>query len=77
MFDEVGETCVETTGGVTGPKGRPGGRTTKTPTANRPPTLFLNDIRDLAYKKWMAAGRPPGDCTHFWLEAEQEIREVR
>ena len=39
--------------------------------------LFLNDIRDLAHKTWEAAGRPPGDCTRFWLEAEQEMREGR
>jgi Protein of unknown function (DUF2934) len=63
MLDKVGAACVKTTVGVPGPKGRP--------------TPFLNDIRDLAHKKWTAAGRPPGDCTRFWLEAEQEIRQVR
>ena len=77
MFDQLGETYIETTIGVMGPKGRPGGCATKTAPANRRPPLFLNDIRDLAYKKWIAAGKPPGDCTHFWLEAEQEIQEVR
>jgi Protein of unknown function (DUF2934) len=29
-------------------------------------------IRDLAYQKWVAAGRPPGDGLPFWLEAERE-----
>ena len=47
------------------------------PAAARRPLLFLNDIRDRAYKKWMAAGMPPGDGARFWLEAEQEIREGR
>jgi hypothetical protein len=37
------------------------------------PSLTLNDIRQRAYQKWEAAGRPPGDCTAFWLEAEQEL----
>lgn len=77
MFDQLGETFIETTIGVMGPKGRPGDRATNTPTANRRRTLFLNDIHDLAYKKWIAAGKPPGDCAHFWLEAEQEMQEVR
>ena len=36
----------------------------------------LNDIHDRAYQKWQAAGRPAGDCTRFWLEAEVEILEV-
>jgi hypothetical protein len=39
-----------------------------------PPTL--NDIRRSAYKKWEAAGKPPGDCTRFWLEAEQELLQA-
>ena len=73
MFDEIGETLSETTNRLMGLKGR----TTHTTTAKRRPILFLNDIRDLAHKKWMAAGRPPGDCTRFWLEAEQEIQKVR
>ena len=57
-----------------------GGTTVRAPAprrlaGRRPP--FLNDIRDLAHKKWEAAGRPSGDCTRFWLEAEQEIRNGR
>jgi hypothetical protein len=39
--------------------------------------LSLNDIRDRAYEKWVAAGMPPGDSARFWLEAEQEMREGR
>jgi hypothetical protein len=35
--------------------------------------IYLNDIRALAYRKWEAAGKPAGDCTRFWLEAEQEL----
>jgi hypothetical protein len=26
-----------------------------------------------AYGKWEAAGKPDGDGTRFWLEAEQEL----
>ena len=28
-----------------------------------------------ANKKWSAAGMPKGDTDHFWLEAEQELRQ--
>jgi hypothetical protein len=30
-------------------------------------------VRLLAYIKWERAGKPPGDGTPFWLEAEQEL----
>jgi hypothetical protein len=33
------------------------------------------DIQDLAYHKWEAAGRPGGDGANFWLKAEQELAE--
>jgi hypothetical protein len=33
------------------------------------------DIQNLAYHKWQAAGRPGGDGVHFWLKAEQELAE--
>jgi hypothetical protein len=29
-------------------------------------------IRNSAYHKWEAAGRPEGDGVDFWLEAEKE-----
>jgi hypothetical protein len=32
-------------------------------------------IRELAYAKWEAAGRPPGDGVRFWLEAERELKK--
>jgi hypothetical protein len=32
-----------------------------------------DDIRRRAYRKWEEAGRPPGDGTRFWLEAEREL----
>lgn len=32
-----------------------------------------NCIRELAYLKWEAAGRPPGDGVNFWVEAETEV----
>jgi hypothetical protein len=31
-------------------------------------------IRELAYSRWEAAGRPEGDGVRFWLEAEQELK---
>ena len=31
------------------------------------------EIRELAYAKWEAAGCPSGDGFDFWLEAEQEV----
>ena len=30
-------------------------------------------IRERAYLKWEAAGRPGGDGLNFWLEAQQEL----
>jgi hypothetical protein len=35
--------------------------------------ITLDDIRYRAYLKWEAAGKPDGDSTHFWLEAEAEL----
>ena len=32
-----------------------------------------DDIRLRAYRKWEAAGQPPGDGVRFWLEAEREL----
>ena len=73
MFDEVGGT----TKGAKGSKGGQGNRVISTPATARRPLLFLNDIRDRAYKKWVAVGMPQGDGARFWLEAEQEMREGR
>ena len=37
-------------------------------------TLSTRDeIRQLAYEKWEAAGKPPGDGGEFWLQAEKEL----
>lgn len=33
------------------------------------------DIRLCAYRKWEKAGKPTGDGTKFWLEAEQELAQ--
>jgi hypothetical protein len=33
-----------------------------------------DDIRQLAYRKWEEAGRPDGDGTEFWLQAERELK---
>lgn len=40
-------------------------------------TLTLNSIRERAYQKWQAAGRPTGDNVRFWEEAEQELLQER
>jgi len=32
-----------------------------------------DEIRQLAYEKWEAAGKPPGDGSEFWLQAEKEL----
>jgi len=38
-----------------------------------PRSLYLNDIWRLARQKWNVAGKPDGDSSRFWLEAEQEL----
>ncbi len=73
MFDEFGGMTTI----AKGSKGGQGNRVISTPAAARRPLLFLNDIRDRAYEKWVAAGMPSGDNACFWLEAEQQIREER
>ena len=30
-------------------------------------------IRNCAYHKWEALGKPDGDGVHFWIEAEKEL----
>ncbi|HLN32252.1 MAG TPA: DUF2934 domain-containing protein [Gemmataceae bacterium] len=35
--------------------------------------IWLNDIRARAHQKWQEAGKPDGDNSRFWLEAEQEL----
>jgi hypothetical protein len=40
---------------------------------HQPHSVTLNDIRQNAYRRWEAAGKPNGDCSRFWLEAEQEL----
>ena len=32
-----------------------------------------DETRQLAYAKWEAAGKPPGDGSEFWLQAEKEL----
>jgi hypothetical protein len=46
--------------------------------ANEPPRAVGDEaIRDLAHRKWEAAGRPAGDGLDFWLEAERELNAER
>jgi len=35
--------------------------------------LIETEIRNLAYYKWEAAGKPECDGFHYWYEAEKEI----
>ena len=62
----------------TSPTSRPGAPghegTNHSPPHNR--SLCLNDIWRLARQKWETAGRPEGDSSRFWLEAEQELLQV-
>lgn len=38
--------------------------------------VTADDIRQLAYRKWEEAGRPEGDGTEFWLQAERELKHA-
>lgn len=49
------------------------GRSTNEDARSREGSLYLNDIWRLAREKWEAAGRPGGDSSRFWLEAEREL----
>ncbi len=42
------------------------------PTITSPPEPSEEKIRQLAYAKWEAAGKPIGDCLTFWLAAKAE-----
>jgi hypothetical protein len=55
------------------PPPAPAGRQTGYTTA---PQSGLSEeaIRQRAYQKWEAAGRPEGNDMKFWLEAERELR---
>ena len=35
------------------------------------------EIRELAYRKWQAAGCPTGDGFDFWVDAEREVTAAR
>jgi hypothetical protein len=39
----------------------------------QPSVPTSDEIRQLAYEKWEAAGKPPGDGSDFWLQAEKEL----
>jgi len=77
MSGEMREKFIETPAAGAGPKVRTAGGARETKGSRRHPAIYLNDIRARAYENWKAAGMPPGDCTHFWLEAEQEIQEAQ
>ena len=41
--------------------------------SSQPSVPTPDEIRQLAYAKWEAAGKPPGDGSDFWLQAEKEL----
>jgi hypothetical protein len=45
--------------------------------AKAPTPVGEDEIRMRAYQKWEAAGKPAGDGTKFWLEAERELRKSK
>ena len=46
--------------------------------AKEPPCNAADEaIRELAHRKWQAAGCPAGDGLGFWLEAEREVNAER
>ena len=47
-------------------------RVTKQRTSEAETPLGVGDAQ-LAYEKWEAAGKPPGDGSEFWLQAEKEL----
>lgn len=62
----------------------------KTPTERKPkPAPISGDpapngkavseeaVRLRAYQRWEAGGKPSGDGVRFWLEAEQELLQVK
>jgi DUF2934 family protein len=51
----------------------PADEATASTATSRHPTQ--EEIRTLAYGKWVKAERPTGDGSQFWLEAERELRQ--
>jgi hypothetical protein len=36
-------------------------------------SVTLNEIRVRAFRRWTEAGKPDGDGSRFWLDAEREL----
>jgi hypothetical protein len=51
-----------------------GGTTPAAKPAAAAPVTDDDAVRLAAYRRWEAAGRPPGDGMEFWLAAERELR---
>jgi hypothetical protein len=56
---------ADTQSGIRPQPDQSGARTRALPTSD--------EIRQLAYEKWEAAGKPPGDGSDFWLQTEKEL----
>jgi hypothetical protein len=64
---------------VLAPRGPTGSTTTTQPSVTPGDKNYVahsvsaEDVRLCAYRKWESAGRPAGNGTQFWLEAEREL----
>ena len=52
-------------------------RESKTTRQAEQPQVSEEQIRTLAYEMWEKAGRPPGDGSQFWAEAQQQAQNGR
>jgi len=71
---DLDRTAVTATRPPTGPAAVPGIPSVPATHPALDPARVEEAIRTRAYHLWEAAGRPPGDGVHFWLEAERELR---
>jgi hypothetical protein len=74
VLEQVDEVLISTGEGVE-PCGPAGDTYSEAQRAGRPPIVLLNDIRDLAFRKWQEAGCPSTDSAHFWVEAERDLQQ--
>jgi hypothetical protein len=72
-MNEQGNSDIAGKAGEPTPSGSPDGSSSRETRTS--PTL--NEVRQRAYEKWEAAGKPEGNDIRFWLEAEKELLEAR
>jgi hypothetical protein len=54
----------------------PASGSTATKAAGGASPVGVEEIRLSAYLKWVAVGKPEGDGSTFWVEAERELRKA-